>query len=150
MVTMSWVVDAERQIIGPPTGPELRHVSADRNAGEHIMPVTTEQRRRDEASIRAAFKISTRRLDREEHRLDHRVLRTQLHHARDQLYMSRTRKICSAQPDSARQNPARFKGRSCTKRDHPGKSPDQAAMLKAAESPDERRPDVAACGSSPA
>jgi hypothetical protein len=39
----------------PPTGPELRHVSADRNAGEHIMPLTTEQRRRNEASIRAAM-----------------------------------------------------------------------------------------------
>jgi hypothetical protein len=55
MITTSWTADAERPIIGPPTGPELRRVSADRNAGEHIMPLTTEQRRRNEASIRAAM-----------------------------------------------------------------------------------------------
>jgi hypothetical protein len=39
----------------PAKCPELHHVSADRNAGAHIMPLTTEQRRRNEASIRAAM-----------------------------------------------------------------------------------------------
>jgi hypothetical protein len=78
-----------------------------------------------------------------QHRLDHRILRPQLHHTRDKLHRSRSRELHPALLRHSR--PSLPKGTSCTRRDGPGKLPDQATLAQTPGSPARQHADLVTC-----